>query len=74
MPGGVKNLRRNKKLLCPVPKKAWGQPMAKLAIFWAGTTPAPSFSLFWNTVCQIQIILQLLKKFVLIWNTLKLLL
>jgi hypothetical protein len=32
-----------------------------------------SFRLFWNTVCQIQIILQLLKKFVLIWNTLKLL-
>ena len=28
---------------------------------------------FWNIVCQIQIILQLLKKFVLIWNTLKLL-
>ncbi len=33
-----------------------------------------SFSVFWNSVCQIQIILQLLKKFVLIWNTLKLLL
>jgi hypothetical protein len=45
MPGGVKNLRRNKKLLCPVPKKAWGQPGGQFGHFLGRNHPGTIFQL-----------------------------
>jgi hypothetical protein len=59
--GGAKNVPKATKL-------------AKTRCFGPGFAGYHLSGLFWNTVCQNQIILQLLKKFVLIWNTLKLLL
>jgi hypothetical protein len=52
-----------------------GNPVPIAIVMGLPDCPASHFRprpTFWNTVCQNHFILQLLKKFVLIWNTQKL--